>query len=104
MDETAGSFGHGICLSGHWYSDHLGVSLVPSNYDESPWRQEAGPTVFAPFPETSAYFGYAAKVWMINFRVHNLDPMVSQLRAVGISVELDGQRSPNGRFARLCDS
>ena len=86
-----------------WYRDHLGVTPVPSNYDELPWRQEAGPTTFAPFPETTAYFGDAGKLWMINFRVHNLDAMVAQLRAVGISVELDPQRYPNGRFARLYD-
>ncbi len=29
--------------------------------------------------------------------------MVAQLRASGISVELDQQRYPNGRFARLYD-
>ena len=88
---------------GQWYRDHLGVTLVPPNYDESPWWQDAGPTVFAPFPETTAYFGDASKVWMINFRVHDLDAIVAQLRAVGISVELDPQRYPNGRFARLYD-
>jgi glyoxylase I family protein len=87
-----------------WYRDHLGVTLVPSNCDESPWRQEAGPTVFAPFPETTEYFGEANKVWMINFRVRNLDAMVTQLRAAGISVELDPEHYPNGRFARLNDS
>ncbi len=88
---------------GQWYRDHLGVTLVPSNYDDLPWCQEAGPTVFAPFPETTAYFGDAGKVWMVNFRVRNLDAMVAQLRAAGISVELDQQRYPNGRFARLHD-
>jgi glyoxylase I family protein len=87
-----------------WYRDHLGVALVPSNYDELPWWQEAGPTAFAPFPETTAYFGDANKVWMINFRVRNLDAMVAQLRAAGISVEVDQQHYPNGRFARLNDS
>ena len=88
---------------GRWYCDHLGVTPVPSNYEELPWWQEAGPAAFAPFPETTAYFGDAGKVWMINFRVHNLDAMVAQLRAAGISVELDPQRYPNGRFARLHD-
>jgi glyoxylase I family protein len=29
---------------GHWYQEHLGATLTPSSYDESPWRQEAGPT------------------------------------------------------------
>jgi glyoxylase I family protein len=36
---------------------------------------------------------------MINFRVRNLDAMAAQLRAAGISVEIDQERHPNGRFA-----
>jgi catechol 2,3-dioxygenase-like lactoylglutathione lyase family enzyme len=88
---------------GQWYRDHLGVPLVPSNYDGLPWRQEAGPTAFAPFPETTAYFGDPGKVWMIDFRVRNLDAMVAQLRAAGISVDVDPKPYPNGRFARLND-
>jgi len=41
---------------------------------------------------------------MINFRVGDLDLMVAQLRAAGISVEVDGARLPNGRFARLSET
>ena len=40
---------------------------------------------------------------MINFRVRNLDEMAAQLRAAGISVEIDRERYPNGRFAHLSD-
>jgi predicted enzyme related to lactoylglutathione lyase len=85
-----------------WYSDHLGVALVPANYDDSPWRQEEGPTAFAPFPETTDYFP-ESKTWMINFRVRNLDAMAEQLRAAGIEVEVVQESYPNGRFARLHD-
>lgn len=88
---------------GNWYRDHIGVALVPPNYDDLGWQQEAGPTAFAPFPEDTAYFGDARKVWMINFRVRNLDAMVAQLRETGITVEVDQQTYPNGRFARLAD-
>src|ERR1700731_498424 len=69
---------------GRWYQQHLGVSLTPTSYEESPWQQEAGPTVFAPFEETSDYFGDAHKVWMVNFRVRDLDKMAAQLRTEGI--------------------
>jgi hypothetical protein len=69
-----------------WYSDHLGVDLVPSNYDDSPWRQEAGPCAFHPSPETTTYFGDNTKRWMVNFRVRNIDRMAAQLRAAGITV------------------
>jgi glyoxylase I family protein len=86
-----------------WYQQHLGVSLIPTSYEDSPWQQEAGPTAFAPFAETSNYFGDAHKVWMVNFRVRDLDKMASQLQAAGIEVKMDPQSYPNGRFARLHD-
>ena len=40
---------------------------------------------------------------MVNFRVRSLDAMTAQLRAEGIAVDVDAQRYPNGRFARLHD-
>ncbi len=84
-----------------WYQDHLGVSMVPKKEGDPSWRQEAGDTVFAPFPETTKYFD-AAKVWMINFRVRSLDAMMAQLKAAGVKVD-DPQDYPYGRFARLYD-
>jgi len=86
-----------------WYRDHLGISLVPDNYDDPTWQQLAGPTVYAPFPEDTTYLGSTNKQWMINFRVPNLDAMVEQLRGAGISVEVNPEQYPNGRFARLYD-
>ena len=86
-----------------WYQKHLGITLTPSNYDEPSWWQDAGPAVFGPFPETTTYFGEAKQVWMINFRVRNLDLMVAQLEAAEIAVKVDPELYPNGRFARLHD-
>jgi predicted enzyme related to lactoylglutathione lyase len=88
---------------GRWYQEHLGVTLMPASYNELPWRQEAGPTAFCPFPEATDYFGEAKQMWMVNFRVRDLDAMVAQLRAAGIAIEVDSQNYPNGRFARLHD-
>ena len=88
---------------GLWYQQHLGVSLIPTSHEESPWQQEAGPTAFASFPEKSKYFGDVQKVWMLNFRVRDLDKMAAQLEAAGIAVKIDPQSYPNGRFARLHD-
>ena len=87
----------------NWYQEHLGVSLVPKDYEQQPWIQESGPTVFAPFQKETDYFGNSQKVWMVNFRVGNLDKIVAQLRASGIEVKVDPQLYPNGRFARLYD-
>jgi predicted enzyme related to lactoylglutathione lyase len=86
-----------------WYQQHLGIALVPSNYTDPTWQQQAGPTVFAPFEHSTQYFGDAARQWMVNFRVADLDAMMAQLLAAGIDVKADPQRYPNGRFARLHD-
>ena len=82
-----------------WYQQHLGIDLVPPDYEQKPWSQEAGPTVFAPFEQDTEYFGKASQQWMVNFRVRNLDAMVAQLRTANIEV----RTYPNGRFARVHD-
>jgi glyoxylase I family protein len=79
------------------------VTPTPTDYERDPWRQEAGPTVFEPFPADTSYFGASSRVWMVNFRVRNLDAMVAQLRASGVEVTVDPENYPNGRFARLYD-
>ena len=86
-----------------WYERNLGINLTPTSYDGDPWRQEAGVTVFAPFASTTKYFGRETQQWMINFRVRDLDAMAAQLRRAGITVEVDKETYPNGRFARLAD-
>ncbi len=86
-----------------WYEQHLGIMRPPATYEEGSWWQDEGPTVFAPFPADTEYFKRPQQMWMINFRVRDLDVMVAQLRAVGIAVEVDPTEHPNGRFAHTQD-
>jgi catechol 2,3-dioxygenase-like lactoylglutathione lyase family enzyme len=86
-----------------WYQQHLGILTVPTADGETSWQQEAGSTAFTPFKETSNYFGDPQKVWMLNFRVRDLDKMAAQLQAAGIAVKVDPESYPYGRFARLHD-
>ncbi len=86
-----------------WYERHLGVTRTPDTYEKEPWRQEAGMTVMAPFAKSTRYFGDSTKMWMINFRVRDMDAMVAQLRRADIEVSVDPETYPNGRFARLKD-
>src|SRR4029077_16623512 len=88
---------------GRWYQEHLGISLTHSSEGDSVWQQEAGPTAFTPFAETSNYFGDPQKYWMVNFRVRDLDKMAAQLQAAGIAVKINPESYPIGRFARLHD-
>jgi glyoxylase I family protein len=86
-----------------WYQVHLGIDPVPTEYGHPVWQQTAGPTVFAPFPMDTDYFGSRQQPWMVNFRVRSLDAMVAQLRKSDIEVKVDPEEYPNGRFARLHD-
>jgi predicted enzyme related to lactoylglutathione lyase len=87
----------------NWYHQHLGVTLTPTDYEQLPWHQEAGPSAFEPFPADTSYFGRQENVWMINFRVRDLAAIVAQLQAAGLEVTVDPETYPIGRFARLSD-
>ena len=108
MEKVAGIGGlffraHDPKALGKWYQQHLGIDLTPTSEGGTVWQQEAGPTSFTPFPETTKYFGDLNKSWMINFRVHDMEKMVAQLRSAGIEVK-DPESYPGiGRFTRLHD-
>jgi len=108
MEKVAGIGGlffraHDPKALGNWYLQHLGIALTPTSEGQTVWQQEAGPTSFTPFPETTKYFGDPNKAWMVNFRVHDLNKMVAQLRAAGIEVK-DPESYPSvGSFTRLHD-
>lgn len=108
MEKVAGIGGfffraHDPAALGRWYEQHLGIALTPTTENGTVWQQEAGPTSFTPFPEKTGYFGDPQKMWMINFRVHDLDKMAAQLQRAGIEVKVDPQSYPYGRFASLHD-
>ena len=84
-----------------WYSEHLGVDPIPSDYGQQPWTQQAGATAFAPMASDDPTL--AGRAFGLNFRVDDLDAMVAQLRAAGIEVEVDPTEYPNGWFAQLSD-
>lgn len=83
-----------------WYRTHFGIT----DYTETVWQQQAGPTVFMPFAADTDYFA-ADKQFMINLRVDDLDTLLTDLRRAGIEVLTDPTwDSPEtGRFARVHD-
>ncbi|WBB96118.1 VOC family protein [Solwaraspora sp. WMMA2080] len=84
-----------------WYSDNLGIDPCPGG--DQVWTQAAGPTVWAPFPEDTDYFGARDQASMVNFRVEDLDRMLDQLRASGTTIVGDVHTEPIGRFAWALD-
>lgn len=81
-----------------WYQTHLGIDM-----SRGAWMQMGGPTVFAPFARDSEYYERDRQV-MLNFRVDDLDGLIAQLSAAGISAETRAEwDSDIGRFARIHD-
>jgi predicted enzyme related to lactoylglutathione lyase len=83
-----------------WYEQNLGI---PNMSTGASWDQAAGPTVFAPFPSDTEYFGRRDQQSMLNFRVTDLDAMLSQLRDAGASVDDDVEDVSFGRFGHATD-
>ena len=81
-----------------------GCSADSGPVDEWSWRTLGGPTVFAPFRETTDYFA-ADKQWMLNLRVSEIDTLLDRLRAAGIHVAINPEwdAPETGRFARIHD-
>jgi glyoxylase I family protein len=85
-----------------WYARHLGIDSALDGGDVV-WQQEAGPTVWAPFPEDSEYFRPEQQV-MVNFRVRDLDAMLVQLREADVIIDGDVvEEAGVGRFAHVLD-
>lgn len=83
-----------------WYEYHLGIDAPPTSYDESSWRQGAGPTVFAAMTADSEHFSRESQQWALNFRVRDLDAMVTQLRAAGVDVSIHPMDYPKWTLRR----
>jgi len=79
-----------------WYEKHLDINGMA-------WQQEAGPTVFAPFKQDTAYFGNDAQQFMMNFRVEGLDALIAQLKADGVRVDDNRMEESYGKFAWIYD-
>ncbi|MFD2759275.1 VOC family protein [Gulosibacter faecalis] len=82
-----------------WYREHLGIDAG----HDAIWKQDAGMTVFAPFPSDSDYFA-DDQSFMLNLRVTNLDHLVARLTAAGIDVDARPEWDTEiGRFVRIHD-
>lgn len=84
-----------------WYKTHFAIGM---GADYTPWQQQAGPTVFMPFPADTDYFP-AGKQWKLNLRTDDIDAMMAQLRAAGVEVITDPawDTPETGRFCKVHD-
>jgi len=83
-----------------WYRQHLGIDV--SKESGVSVFGPTGDTVWAPFPQSSDYFG-SGKPFMINYRVASVDKMLQQLRDAGVKVDEKVEQSEFGKFGWATD-
>ena len=70
------------------------------------WREREAPevkgaTVFGLFDASSRYFGPSGLPFMLNFRVDDLEALLTSLRADGVPVVREITEEANGKFAHV---
>ena len=85
-----------------WYSTHLGIAEEGGSLAfDGP--ESAGMTVFAHFPLDTPYFGEKEQQSMVNFRVDDLDQLLTELAAAGVRIDPKREDYAYGRFAWIWD-
>jgi predicted enzyme related to lactoylglutathione lyase len=86
-----------------WYATHFGIPDQGGGSLGFDGPESAGMTVFAHFPLDTAYFGEGAQPAMVNFRVDDLDALLSQLAEAGVRIDPKRDDAPYGKFAWIGD-
>ncbi|HNP22836.1 MAG TPA: VOC family protein [Panacibacter sp.] len=90
-----------------WYKTHLGLNT--NEYGAVfEWRQGAdstkkGFTQWSPFSEKTKYFEPSTKDFMINYRVHDLEALVRQLKKENVTIADSIEAVEYGKFVHIID-
>ncbi|MFC2186099.1 VOC family protein [Fulvivirgaceae bacterium LMO-SS25] len=90
-----------------WYGRHLGLQTddYGTNFE---WRQAANPekkgfSQWSTMSESTKHMEPSKKDFMINYRVENLEWLVEQLRAEGVTICDEIEAFEYGKFVHILD-
>ena len=94
-----------------WYAKHLGIAISDYGGASFLWTDEVpattGMTTWSLFPEDTKYFGNGNEKGpqqaMVNYRVDDLDALLAQLAAEGVTIDPNRENADYGRFAWIVD-
>jgi predicted enzyme related to lactoylglutathione lyase len=90
-----------------WYQKHLGMQLEDWGGAILKWpedkQEDKGLTVWSVAKSDSKWFNPSEAQFMINYRVDDLDELLSQLRAADVELVGEPQSDDNGKFAWIMD-
>jgi predicted enzyme related to lactoylglutathione lyase len=91
-----------------WYTRNLGLETnewgSTFEFRNADRPDEINKLQWSPFKKESEYFAPSTKEFMINYRVQNIEALVSKLQANGVTI-LDGIASYDyGKFVHIIDA
>ena len=87
-----------------WYREHLGIPVEPEQTHATFASAAVGEqAVWSTFPADTPYFGSGPTPFMVNYRVGNLDAILTQLRNAGAVVDDRVEDHDYGRFGWATD-
>jgi predicted enzyme related to lactoylglutathione lyase len=96
-----------------WYAKHLGINAFKMDGKDTDfalfqWKELDKPdnvanTVWSPIKQGTNYFEPSTSEFIINYRVRDLDSLLTQLRAASVQVVAGPTTDFNGRFAWIMD-
>jgi predicted enzyme related to lactoylglutathione lyase len=90
-----------------WYEKHLGITLESWGGAILRWpddkAEDKGLTVWTVAEKESKWFSPSDSAFMINYRVDNLDELITHLRANGVEIISGPESHENGKFAWILD-
>jgi phosphoglycerate dehydrogenase-like enzyme/predicted enzyme related to lactoylglutathione lyase len=89
----------------NWYKKHLG--LKTDDYGSTFWWKDKNGndccTQWSPFSKQTTYFEPSQKAFMQNFRVKNLEKLLTQLKTENVNIIGEMQTFDYGKFAWILD-
>jgi predicted enzyme related to lactoylglutathione lyase len=92
-----------------WYAKNLGFEINEWGSASFEFRNvdkpdEIGSLQWAPFKKDSDYFAPSKKEFMINYRVQNLEGLLTRLKENGVTILDDVASYDYGKFVHIMDS
>lgn len=90
-----------------WYQSNLGIDLQDFGGADLNWQldtaEDKGITVWCVAEKDSDWFDPSQSSFMINYRIDDMEGMVTQLKANGVEILKGPEAHENGKFAWIMD-
>ncbi len=90
-----------------WYKKHLGFNTdqwgTTFEFKKVENPSESGYLQWSPFAKNTEYFQPSEKAFMINYRVEDIEWLVTKLKEEGVTVLDDIETYPYGKFIHILD-